>query len=231
MSLGLPVGVLVIRTWESSKPSTGDVTSGPSGVRRRKHERMLNGSNGSVWPGRRATGPIGRRGDRGPEALWRSKLGSIKGPLQAPGSRFCRLRTRTHGYRAQWSADRVGEERARARTVGQRPFEDGGAAVYGGVVNWGLATVGLALLLVAAVSRRLSNTPITPAMVVVAIGVLAGPLVFDGLTVGPTSSTVRRLAEATLAVVLFSDSSRIDLQGRFGGKPPCPCACSASACR
>ncbi len=72
--------------------------------------------------------------------------------------------------------------------------------------------MGLALLLVAAVSRRLSDTPITPAMVVVAIGVLVGPLVFDGLTVGPTSLTVRRLAEATLAVVLFSDSSRIDLK-------------------
>ncbi len=79
-------------------------------------------------------------------------------------------------------------------------------------MDWGLATVGLALLLVAAVSRQLSNTPITPAMVVVAIGVLAGPLVFDSLTVGPTSATVRKLAEATLAVVLFSDSSRIDLR-------------------
>ena len=79
-------------------------------------------------------------------------------------------------------------------------------------VDWGLAAVGLALLLVAAVSRRLSDTPITPAMLVVAIGVLVGPLVFDGLTVGPTSSTVRKLAEATLAVVLFSDASRIDLR-------------------
>ncbi len=75
------------------EPSTGDVTSGPSGARRRQHDRMLNGSNGSVWPGRRATGLIGKRGDRGREAPWRSKLGSIKGPLQAPGSRFCRLRT------------------------------------------------------------------------------------------------------------------------------------------
>ncbi len=79
-------------------------------------------------------------------------------------------------------------------------------------MNWGLATVGLTLLLVAAFSRRLSGTSITPAMVVVAVGVLVGPLVFDDLTVGPTSSTVRTLAEATLAVVLFSDSSRIDLR-------------------
>src|SRR4029077_12625402 len=73
------------------------------------------------------------------------------------------------------------------------------------------ATVGLTLLLLAAVSRRLSSTPITPAMVVVAVGILVGPLVLDDLTVGPTSSTVRTLAEATLAVVLFSDSSRINL--------------------
>ena len=71
---------------------------------------------------------------------------------------------------------------------------------------------GLTLLLLAAVSRRLVSTPVTPAMVVVAVGVLVGPLVLDDLTLGPTSSTVRRLAEATLAVVLFSDASRIDMR-------------------
>ena len=79
-------------------------------------------------------------------------------------------------------------------------------------MNAGLAIVGLTLLLVAAVSRPLSSTPITPAMVVVAVGVLVGPLVLDDLTVPPTSSTVRTLAEATLAVVLFSDSSRVNLR-------------------
>ena len=82
----------------------------------------------------------------------------------------------------------------------------------GRAVNSGLAIVGLTLLLVAAVSRRLSSTPVTPAMVVIAVGVLVGPLVLDDLSVRPTSSTVRTLAEATLAVVLFSDSSRIDLR-------------------
>ena len=79
-------------------------------------------------------------------------------------------------------------------------------------MDWGLATVGLTLLILAAVSRRLVSTPVTPAMVVVAVGVLVGPLVLNDLSVAPTSSTVRRLAEATLAVVLFSDSSRIDLR-------------------
>ena len=79
-------------------------------------------------------------------------------------------------------------------------------------MDGGLAIVGLTLLLVAAVSRPLSSTPVTPAMVVVAVGVLVGPLVLDGLSVRPTSSTVRALAEATLAVVLFSDSSRVNLR-------------------
>jgi NhaP-type Na+/H+ or K+/H+ antiporter len=79
-------------------------------------------------------------------------------------------------------------------------------------MDWQLATVGLALLLLAAVSRRLSDKPVTPAMVMVAIGVIVGPLVLDDVNVGPTSATVRTLAEATLAVVLFSDSSRIDLR-------------------
>ena len=79
-------------------------------------------------------------------------------------------------------------------------------------VNTGLVIVGLTLLLVAAVSRPLSSTPITPTMVVVAVGVLVGPLVLNDLTVPPTSETVRTLAEATLAVVLFSDSSRVNLR-------------------
>ncbi len=79
-------------------------------------------------------------------------------------------------------------------------------------MSTGLMIVGLTLLLVAGVSRRLSGTPITPAMVVVAIGVLVGPLILDDLTVRPTSETVKTLADATLAVVLFSDSSRVDLR-------------------
>jgi NhaP-type Na+/H+ or K+/H+ antiporter len=75
-----------------------------------------------------------------------------------------------------------------------------------------LAVIGGALLLVAAISRRLSGAPLTPAIVVVAIGIVVGPLVLDKLVAPPTSATVRTLAEATLAVVLFSDSSRVDLR-------------------
>ncbi len=79
-------------------------------------------------------------------------------------------------------------------------------------MTWQLPIVAGALLLVAGVSRRLTDTPVTPAMAFVAIGLLTGPLVADELTSAPTGSTVRTLAEATLAVVLFADASRIKLR-------------------
>jgi sodium/hydrogen antiporter len=78
-------------------------------------------------------------------------------------------------------------------------------------VQWALAIVALTLLAVTAVSKRLSGTPVTPAMVFVAVGVLAGPGVFDEIDTPPSGSTVRVLAEATLALVLFYDASRINL--------------------
>ena len=78
-------------------------------------------------------------------------------------------------------------------------------------MQWSLAIVALALLAVASISRRLSGTPITPTMLFVAIGLLVGPQVLDGIDLSSTSSTVQRLAEATLALVLFCDASRIDI--------------------
>jgi sodium/hydrogen antiporter len=79
-------------------------------------------------------------------------------------------------------------------------------------MKWELAIVAAAVLAVAGVSRRLTGTPVTPAMAFVAIGVLVGPLVIDSVTAAPSSATVRTLAEATLAVVLFADASRIKLR-------------------
>ncbi len=76
-------------------------------------------------------------------------------------------------------------------------------------MTWELPIIAAALLLVAGVSQRLTNTPLTPAMAFVAIGLLAGPLVADEVTSAPASTTVRTLAEATLAIVLFADASRI----------------------
>lgn len=79
-------------------------------------------------------------------------------------------------------------------------------------MEWALAILALTLIGVAAVSRRLSGTPITPAMVFVAVGLLVGPEVLDGIDANSSSGSVRTLAEATLALVLFCDASRIDLR-------------------
>ncbi len=78
-------------------------------------------------------------------------------------------------------------------------------------MEWSLPSVALALIAVAAVSKRLSGSPITPAILFVSIGILVGPKVLDAVDFSSTGSTVRALAEATLALVLFSDASRIDL--------------------
>jgi hypothetical protein len=59
------------------------------------------------------------------------------------------------------------------------------------------------------VSRRLTGTSVTPAMAFALVGVLVGPLGLDEVTAAPTGEGVRTLAEATLAVVLFADASRI----------------------
>ena len=79
-------------------------------------------------------------------------------------------------------------------------------------MEWSLAIVALTLLGVAAVSGRLAGTPVTPAIVVVAVGLLVGPEVLDEVDLEESSGTVRALAEATLALVLFCDASRIHLR-------------------
>ena len=49
-------------------------------------------------------------------------------------------------------------------------------------------------------------------MVFVAVGVFAGPGVLDEIDLESSSGIVRALAEATLALVLFCDASRVDLR-------------------
>jgi NhaP-type Na+/H+ or K+/H+ antiporter len=78
-------------------------------------------------------------------------------------------------------------------------------------MDWALALVALALLGVAAISQRLSGTPVTPAMLFVAFGLLVGPRALDGIDLESSSAAVRTLAEATLTLVLFCDAARIDV--------------------
>jgi NhaP-type Na+/H+ or K+/H+ antiporter len=77
--------------------------------------------------------------------------------------------------------------------------------------GWQLAVLALVLLGYAAISGRIEGTSITAPMIFTAAGLLVG---VDGLgLLDPSASGefVKVLAEATLAVVLFSDASRIDL--------------------
>ena len=78
-------------------------------------------------------------------------------------------------------------------------------------MTWSVALVALGVLLVAGVSRRLVGTPVTASMAFVAFGLLVGPGLIGEVNPSPTGELVRTLAEATLAVVLFADASRIRL--------------------
>jgi NhaP-type Na+/H+ or K+/H+ antiporter len=79
-------------------------------------------------------------------------------------------------------------------------------------VHWQLATIAAVLLAYAAVSGRLDGTPVTAAIVFTAAGLLFGVEALGLVDPSATGTTVKVLAEATLAVVLFSDASRIDLR-------------------
>jgi sodium/hydrogen antiporter len=78
------------------------------------------------------------------------------------------------------------------------------------VDSWALATVALALLAFAGLSRRLERSFVTVAIFFTSVGLLAGP-VLGLLDLELGSEPVKLLAEATLTLVLFADASRIDL--------------------
>ena len=79
-------------------------------------------------------------------------------------------------------------------------------------MEWALAVVALALIGFGVVSRRVDGTPVTPAILFVGVGLLVGTQALELVDPSATSESVKRLAEATLTVVLFADASRIDLR-------------------
>ena len=83
-------------------------------------------------------------------------------------------------------------------------------------MHWALAIVALTLLAFAAISGRIAGTPITAAMVFTAAGLLVGSEALGLIDVSPAGETVKLLAEATLALVLFADASRIDVRALRG---------------
>ena len=78
-------------------------------------------------------------------------------------------------------------------------------------MHWQLATLAVILLAFAAISGRVEGTSITAPMVFTGAGLVVGADALALVDPSATGEEVKLLAEATLAVVLFSDSSRIDL--------------------
>jgi NhaP-type Na+/H+ or K+/H+ antiporter len=76
---------------------------------------------------------------------------------------------------------------------------------------WALAAAALVLMGYAAISGRLGSTPVTQAMVFVAVGLLAGNPALELIEADAAGQFVRHLAEATLALVLFTDAVRVRL--------------------
>jgi len=80
--------------------------------------------------------------------------------------------------------------------------------------QWALPAIAVMLLAYGAVSGRLRSTPVSQAMVFVALGVLAGKRILDLVEADTASQLVRHLAEATLTLVLFCDAVRVN-RGRL----------------
>lgn len=78
------------------------------------------------------------------------------------------------------------------------------------MTGWDLVLIAMALIAYATISRRIEGTMVTPAILFVAIGYLIGPDVLGWYQGDVGSGTIRVLAEATLAFVLFSDASALD---------------------
>jgi sodium/hydrogen antiporter len=82
--------------------------------------------------------------------------------------------------------------------------------------EWSLAALaGVLLAFVALESWRPHVVP--PAIAFTAAGLLIGPEVLGWVDIAPDAESLRMLAEATLALVLFSDASRIDLRSLRDG--------------
>jgi NhaP-type Na+/H+ or K+/H+ antiporter len=79
-------------------------------------------------------------------------------------------------------------------------------------MQWALPAIAVVILAFAAVSRRLEGTSITAPMVFTGAGLILGGKAAGLVDPSSSGATVKLLASATLAVVLFGDAARIDLR-------------------
>ena len=80
--------------------------------------------------------------------------------------------------------------------------------------QWALPAIAVMLIAYGALSGRLRSTPVSQAMVFAAFGLLAGSRVLDLVEADVATQFVRRLAEATLTLLLFTDAIRVN-RGRL----------------
>jgi NhaP-type Na+/H+ or K+/H+ antiporter len=80
--------------------------------------------------------------------------------------------------------------------------------------QWAIPAVAVLLIDYGAVSGRLLSTPVSQAMVFVALGVVAGSRVLGLVEADTAGQVVRHLAEATLTLILFCDAARVN-RGRL----------------
>src|SRR5215472_7598230 len=80
------------------------------------------------------------------------------------------------------------------------------------LMQWALPAIAVVILAFAAVSRRLEGTSITAPMVFTGAGLVLGAKAAGLVEPSSSGATVKLLASATLAVVLFGDAARIDLR-------------------
>ena len=100
-----------------------------------------------------------------------------------------------------------------------------------GVTGSSVVVVAAAFLFYAVLSRRLDDTPVTAAMIFVAVGLVFSDRGVDWLHLNVDQEGVQLLAEATLAVVLFTDASRIDLHTLRDASTAFPRVCWPSGSR
>jgi len=74
-----------------------------------------------------------------------------------------------------------------------------------------LAVMAAFLFVYSAVAAKLERTPVSGALVYVAFGVACGPVGLDIVDIPLDGERIRQIAELTLALVLFTDSSNTDL--------------------
>lgn len=78
-------------------------------------------------------------------------------------------------------------------------------------MTWALPAIAAVLLAYSAVSGRIAGTPITGPIVFTAGGLILGANALGLIDVHAGAEAVKLLAEVTLALVLFSDASRVNL--------------------